>query len=101
MNLYNADILIKATVYVKAESEEEAQEKVLKLNGLCLELSEDEHAELPITGMTYNNPDLPDISLSPAVTVGYADPIQVVEEDIDADPEDRTLPGDDNEPEDA
>lgn len=70
MPLFNATVPLFATVYVKAKSVAEAQRKIAALRDTGFEMPEDEHAELPITGMAYNDPDLPDLSLSPAVTFG-------------------------------
>lgn len=69
MNVYSVEIKICGTVYVKARSEAEAIEEVRKLDGAGIELAEDDGLELPITGKNYDDPDLPDVSMSPAMTV--------------------------------
>lgn len=70
MPLYSADVPMFATVYVKAKNAAEAQRKIAALRETGFEMSEDEEAEVPITGKDYADPDLPDISLSPCVSFG-------------------------------
>lgn len=70
MNVYSIDIKICATAYIKAESEEEA-ERIF--NATCVEhmggeLPVDEYADIPVSGRQYNDPDLPEFSLSPAIS---------------------------------
>jgi hypothetical protein len=68
MKLYSIEIQICATAYIKAESAEEAMKIAKELKGDILEIDEQD-GELPISGREYDNPNLPDISLSPAMTV--------------------------------
>jgi hypothetical protein len=68
--IFSADIMICATVYVKAESEAEAIAKIGELRNTSLELEIDEHGELPISGRRFDDPGLPDVSLSPVMTIG-------------------------------
>lgn len=77
-NLYSVDLMIAATVYIKADTLEEAQTKLGQLHHTALELREDRHQQLPITGCSYDNPQMPKVSLSPAMTV------HVEQNDIDA-----------------
>lgn len=89
MNLYSIDIKICATAYIKAESEEEAM-KIAKeqLADTGMELPDNlDWLELPITGKEFDSPDLPDVSLSPAMTLygpwrGDEQPVEMVEEDL-------------------
>lgn len=69
MNVYGVEIKICATAYVKARSEAEAIEEVRKLDGTFLELQEDDGNDPPISNRRYDDPSLPDISISPAMTV--------------------------------
>ena len=69
MKLYSVDIPIVATAYIKAASSEEALSKAQKLRNLSLELSEDPNQEIPICGKPFDDPDLPEVSLSPAMTI--------------------------------
>jgi len=68
-NLYSIDIKLYATAYIKADTEKEALKiaRSLKMDGI--ELREDHDAEMPISGQQFDDPDLPDISLSPAMTI--------------------------------
>ena len=85
MNLYSGTILVAATVYIKAETLADAQTTLDALKGDVMELAEDEHSELPISGRQYNHPDLPDVSLSPCMTIhAIADAAELHEESIDA-----------------
>jgi hypothetical protein len=86
MNLYSINVRIYATAYIKADSEREARRIARELKGDVLQLREDEDAELPISDRQYDDPDLPDVSLSPAMTIHGIDrgePIELSEENID------------------
>lgn len=74
MKLYQTDIPVWATVYVKAESEEAAKKKVLELAGLCIN-EHDGESEVEFSSQRFDDPDLPEISLSPAMTIGTPDQI--------------------------
>jgi hypothetical protein len=65
VNLYSIDIKVVATAYVKANSEEEAREKAKGLHMDGLEVSGDPL----ISERRYDDPELPEISLSPAMTI--------------------------------
>lgn len=70
MNVYSIEVKLCATAYIKAESEEEA-EKIARANfgeTCCGDLPIGEYGDPAISDKSYENPDLPDISLSPAVT---------------------------------
>lgn len=90
--LFSRDIMVAATVYIVAESEEEAQAKFDALKDTGLEISEDE--DDLIYGGQYHA-GMPDVSLSPAMTIHGAFPgddapvggFEVVEEELDPDPE--------------
>lgn len=69
MNLYEIDVRIAGTAYIKAKSKAEAVRKAKGLKHLSLQLGEDEQGELPISGRDYDDPRLPEISLSPAMTI--------------------------------
>lgn len=71
MKLYSGDVKLAATVYVKADSAEEAQQKIVALHGQFIELSSKRQTigdGLEMTGETFSK-DMPDISLSPAMTI--------------------------------
>ncbi|CAA2141403.1 hypothetical protein [Hyphomicrobium sp. ghe19] len=70
MNIYSIDVPIWATVYVKAESEEEAKAKMLAAaKDRSFEFDNDDDPDLPISGKQFDDPDLPEVSLSPAMTL--------------------------------
>jgi hypothetical protein len=78
MNVYSIDVRIVATAYIKAESEAEAKQiAAAQLAGsqLCLpdRVSQPEGC-VEIFGLEYSHPDMPAVSLSPAMSVdGPAD----------------------------
>lgn len=72
MTLYCAEITIAATVYVQAKNKTEAKKMIRELHH---DISEDGFSEL-ISGARFDDPDLPEISLSPAMTL-YADKLTI------------------------
>lgn len=70
MSLYAFDITLHATVYVKAETAAKARRAANLFTGNGLQLAIHEDAALPISDRKYEDPSLPDVSLSPAVTIG-------------------------------
>lgn len=73
MKLYQTEIMICATLYVLADSEEEANAKAdeLTANGAMIKFSDrrQEVADgLFVTGESYS-PDMPELSLSPVMTI--------------------------------
>lgn len=71
MKLYQADIPIWATAYVRANSPEEAKAKIIAAaKDRAFEFEEDDDEELPISGKSFDDPELPDVSLSPAMSTG-------------------------------
>ena len=97
-NLYCVDIEVAATAYIKATCEQEALEKaralrdkrpfVLTSDGAVAvhRFPEIDHGDgVPISGRDYSDPMLPDISLSPGMTIhglwcdGF---IETAEEDV-------------------
>lgn len=84
MKVYSLDVKVWATAYIKANNEEEALRKAKTLAGAYIN-EQDGIGEVEISGLSYNNPELPEISLSPAMTIGEIeddrlDHIQFVEE---------------------
>lgn len=88
MNLYSVDLELTATAYIKAESYSQAMEIAKEhLQNQSLELAEDPSTDPPITGRRYEDPKLPALSLSPAMTiVGSVNPVywhfELVEKNI-------------------
>ena len=68
MKLWSIDIQICATAYIKAESPKEAMEiaKGLKDSNPIILNSE---GDVEVSGLDYDDPDLPNVSLSPAMTI--------------------------------
>lgn len=69
--LYSGDITITATAYVIATNEEEARQKIEALRNTGIEFSSRRQEigdNLCITGESYSA-DMPEVSLSPAMTI--------------------------------
>ncbi len=71
MAIFSVEIRVAATVYVVAETEEEAINTVKEFDQTGGELPTGiEFIDgLPVSGARYNDPGFPDISISPAVTI--------------------------------
>lgn len=69
MNLYSMGVTIHATVYVKANSPEEAMQNARCVQNACIEVKPG-GGDVEISGLEFTDPDLPLVSLSPAMTVG-------------------------------
>lgn len=87
MKLYSIDIKIYGTAYIKADSEEEALQKAREnLTQVGLEfpchfrdlISDHADGNIFMTGERFN-PDMPEISFSPAMTSDGPDPDAEVE----------------------
>lgn len=78
-NLYSMDVELRGTCYVKAKSRDEAREKALAfMQKSSLELSGPYISSRP-----FQDPDLPEISMSPAFSFSDAiGPPSLVEEYI-------------------
>lgn len=71
LNLYSIDVSMVGTAYVKAKSPEEARrllEEAVKADG-SVYVDNDAESTMPICGKSFDNPQLPTISLSPAMTI--------------------------------
>ena len=68
MPIYSITVTVYATAYIRAASPDEAKAKALALENHVLE-AEDAGSEVAISALKLNDPALPDISLSPAMTV--------------------------------
>lgn len=70
MNIYAIDVVVYATAYIRAASEEDAQEIANSLDHQVIDnLPEGTYGEVSICGSPFDNDDLPDVSLSPAITL--------------------------------
>ena len=68
MPIYGIDIKIYATAYIRADNEKQAAERVALLTDAILEVR-DAGPEVAISGRSLTDPALPDLSLSPAMTI--------------------------------
>jgi hypothetical protein len=79
--LFRVDVQIAGTAYVKAKSQREAEEKLkVQLTQATLMVADDAESDVPISGLRFDDPDLPDVSLSPAMTIHGIYPGQTLEE---------------------
>ncbi len=78
MKIYSVPIMIYATAYVKAESPDAAHEKAREMSNGTIEIIGDSRDLF--CGLAFDNPCSPDMSLSPAVTIGDVEPLESVEE---------------------
>ncbi len=69
--IYSIGLTVYATAYIRASTPEEAQDIARDLRDTSLEVA-DAGGETPICGLKFDDPRLPDVSLSPAMTL--ADP---------------------------
>lgn len=74
MAVYSIDVRIYGTAYIKARSEAEARKKLAKAikdDSGQLHLADDAGGseDLPVCGRQFDDPELPAVSLSPAMTV--------------------------------
>jgi len=71
MSIYRTDIWIAATVYVRASNAEEAAKIANGIDFDGIELQEQElfGDDLSISGARFDSEDMPDLSLSPVMTI--------------------------------
>jgi hypothetical protein len=87
MNLYSIDIRIYGTAYIKAETASEAQLIANRLEKQDLIFEDDAVTlgDIKVTGLPYDHPDLPDVSLSPCFSIWgpeFDAEVELSEEDI-------------------
>ena len=75
--VFSTDLRLYATVYIVADSEEEAAKIAASLAGDTLEMPEDRYADLPIYGGSFHA-DMPEVSLSPAMTIAPAEEQEII-----------------------
>lgn len=79
--LYRCDVMLYATAYVRADSKKEARKILESMAGTPLEFDDDQwlNDDLRVDGRRFDDPELPNRSLSPAMTFagaandGYSD----------------------------
>ena len=70
MPLYSTNVMICATAYIRADTLEEAQKIATdRFTDSNLILPDEVDADVPIFGLEYDHPEMPDVSLSPAMTL--------------------------------
>lgn len=67
MNLYRIDVRIYGTAYIRAADADEAKRAAQALDGAAIYINSADMEDAEITGEDYS--ELPEISLSPAMTV--------------------------------
>ena len=73
MKLYSIDVKIYGTAYIKADSPEHALEIAENLKNECI-YTDTSFEGVEISGAKFDDPDLPEVSLSPAMTIHGPDP---------------------------
>lgn len=70
--VYSCDITVYATAYIRATSKREADVLALGLTRKVIEVQPATHGrcEIEISGRGFTDPELPAVSLSPAMTLG-------------------------------
>ncbi len=69
MKLYRVEVEIAGSMYIKAESEEKAQTIAREQHGKGIYLYKGMDTEIKVSGLLFQDPNLPDISLSPCMTL--------------------------------
>lgn len=85
MNVYSFEVVLHATLYVKAENKAEALLLATSAaDGAVIEVN---HAsgDIEVSGRMYSDPELPEVSLTPAMSVGAVNPLGDFVEKIDGD----------------
>lgn len=78
MKIFRVGITIHGTAYIRANSEARARELAEGLEGVGIEVHDSWDGDVIITGLPFDDPELPDVSLSPAMTIG------AVEDDVES-----------------
>lgn len=68
MPLYSIEINIVATAYIKADTVQQAM-KIAKDMKNCTPALDSDGGDFPISGRDFSDPDLPEVSISPAMTI--------------------------------
>lgn len=68
MNIYSIDVQVCATAYIRANNEKEARKVAEGLQDSSPDIL-DAGGDVEVSGLAFDNPDLPDVSLSPAMTI--------------------------------
>lgn len=68
MPIYGIDVKIYGTAYIRADNEKQAAERAASLENVILQVR-DAGSEVAISGRNFTDPALPDLSISPAMTI--------------------------------
>ena len=79
MTLYRIEVTLAATAYVQAESEEDAIAKTKRMAQGSPDI--EAAAEFDFCDLQFDDPDLPEWSLSPAMTLLESDNLEAEEAD--------------------
>ncbi len=69
MPLFRVDIVLYASLYVRADGQAQAAQQAKSLANRVLVVADAGGSEVPISACRFNDPDLPDLSLAPAMTI--------------------------------
>ena len=69
MPVYRIDVVIYGSLYVCAGDETQATIRANAQQNLVLEVADTGKSEVPISGRRFDDPALPEVSFSPAMTV--------------------------------
>ena len=72
MKLWSIDVRLYATAYIKAETQEEAMNIARTLSGESPGIL-NSGGDVPLSDLQFSDNDLPDVSLSPAMTIAGPD----------------------------
>jgi len=72
--VFSIDVEISATAYIRAATPEEALKKARALAGVIEVKAAEGLQQVEISGVPFDDPTLPEVSLSPAMTVRGIDP---------------------------
>ncbi len=69
MPIFRIDTVIYASLYVRADDAPQAARRAKALANRVLDVADTGGSEVPISGCRFDDPELPDLSLAPAMTV--------------------------------
>lgn len=79
-NVYSIDVRFYATAYIRADSEAQALEIAKGLKDESLEVEASGNSDIEVSGADFDSPELPDVSISPAMTCHGPDADAVIED---------------------
>lgn len=88
MNLYSINVKLAATMYIMADSEDEAIRIARSTKDDCLEMRENWDCDIPVTDVSFSDPEMPPLSIAQSMTChGVFDDNEtpeLVEEDVES-----------------